>query len=151
MINIDWFQPYKHLTYSVGAIYLTIFNLPRSLHYKLENICLVGIIPGPHEPDFTVNSRLAPLVRDLLHFWDGVELSVSDGVHIERKLVRCAIICCSCDLPAGSYVAFWDTVLTWVVRNVLSSFLPWKMVLSIPVLIEEVGFLVPIIHIGKML
>lgn len=31
---------------------------------------------------------------------DGVELSVSDGVHIERKLVRCAIICCSCDLPA---------------------------------------------------
>lgn len=101
MINIDWFQPYKHLTYSVGAIYLTIFNLPRSLRYKLENICLVGIIPGPHEPDLTVNSYLAPLVRDLLHFWDGVELSVSDGVHIERKLVRCAIICCSCDLPAG--------------------------------------------------
>jgi len=31
MINIDWFQPYKHLTYSVDAIYLTIFNLPRSL------------------------------------------------------------------------------------------------------------------------
>jgi len=72
MINIDWFQPYNHLTYSVGAIYLTIFNLPRSLRNKLENICLVGIIPGPHEPDLTVNSYLAPLVWDLLHFWDGV-------------------------------------------------------------------------------
>jgi len=50
-----------------------------------------------------------------------------------------------------SYVGFWDTVLTWVVQNVLSSFLPWEMVLIIPVLIEEVGFLVPITRIGKML
>ena len=23
LINIDWFQPYKHIAYSVGAIYLT--------------------------------------------------------------------------------------------------------------------------------
>ena len=101
MINIDWFQPYKHLTYSVGAIYLSVFNLPRSQRYKLQNICLIGIMPGPHEPELTVNSYIAPLVQDLLSFWDGVELSVVNGSHIERKVVRCAIICCSCDLPAG--------------------------------------------------
>ena len=47
MINMDWFQPYKHLTYSVGAIYLSVFNLPRTQRYKLHNICLIGIIPGP--------------------------------------------------------------------------------------------------------
>ena len=38
MINIDWFQPYKHLTYSVGAIYLSVFNLPRKDRYKIKNM-----------------------------------------------------------------------------------------------------------------
>ena len=31
MINVDWFQPYKHINYSVGAIYVVILNLPRHL------------------------------------------------------------------------------------------------------------------------
>ena len=101
MINMDWFQPYKHLTYSVGAIYLSIFNLPRTSRYKLHNICLIGIIPGPREPELTVNPYLNPLVQDLLDLWDGIELEVCSGSHIERKLVRGALICCSCDLPAG--------------------------------------------------
>lgn len=63
MINIDWFQPYKHLTYSVGAIYLTTFNLPRDLRYKLQNVCLIGIMPGPHEPELTVNSCISTFSR----------------------------------------------------------------------------------------
>jgi len=65
LINIDWFQPYKHLSYSVGAIYLAVLNLPRSMQYRLENICLVGIIPGPREPELTVNSYI-----DLLQLWE---------------------------------------------------------------------------------
>ena len=101
MLNIDWFQPYKHLSYSVGAIYLSILNLPRSMRYKLENICLVGLIPGPREPELTVNSYIEPLVQDLKKLWNGVQLSVSCGTNSERKLVRSAVICCSCDLPAG--------------------------------------------------
>ena len=28
LINVDWFQPYKHLTYSVGVIYLSWFTSP---------------------------------------------------------------------------------------------------------------------------
>ena len=31
MMNLDFFQPYKHVQYSMGAIYLTILNLPRSV------------------------------------------------------------------------------------------------------------------------
>lgn len=27
-LNIDWFQPFKYTNYSVGAIYMTILNLP---------------------------------------------------------------------------------------------------------------------------
>lgn len=30
MLNVDWFQPFKHTNYSVGAIYVTILNLPRA-------------------------------------------------------------------------------------------------------------------------
>ena len=28
LINIDWFQPYKDISYSVGVIYAVIINLP---------------------------------------------------------------------------------------------------------------------------
>lgn len=34
-VNVDWFQPFERDIYSVGAIYLTIQNLPRN---KPENI-----------------------------------------------------------------------------------------------------------------
>ena len=43
MLNIDWFQPFKHRQYSVGVIYLVIMNLPRKLQ---ENILLEGLISG---------------------------------------------------------------------------------------------------------
>ena len=49
-LNIDWFNPYKHTQYSIGAVYLTILNLPRTLRYKIENTIIVGLIPGPKEP-----------------------------------------------------------------------------------------------------
>lgn len=50
-LNVDWFQAFdRKAPYSVGAIYLTINNLPRSIRFKKENVILAGIIPGPHEP-----------------------------------------------------------------------------------------------------
>ncbi len=66
MLNVDWFKPYKHLEYSVGAMYLTIMNLPRQKRFKEENVLLVGLIPGPHEPSLNINSFLKTLVEDLL-------------------------------------------------------------------------------------
>ena len=50
-MNMDFFQPYKHLQYSVGAIYCTLMNLPRTERYKVENVLLIGLIPGPREPE----------------------------------------------------------------------------------------------------
>ena len=48
MMNMDFFQPYKHLrNYKVGGIYCVIMNLPRSVRYKEENVLLIGLIPGP--------------------------------------------------------------------------------------------------------
>ena len=69
-MNVDWFQPFTRTQFSVGAIYLAIQNLPRSLRYKDENVILVGVIPGPSEPSLTINSYLAPLVQELQQSWN---------------------------------------------------------------------------------
>lgn len=99
MINVDWFQPYKHINYSVGAIYIVILNLPRHLRYKRENVLLVGIMPGPCESKHDINSYLTPLVNELLLFLDGVNIHVHGfGT---QKLVKCVLLCASCDVPAG--------------------------------------------------
>ena len=50
LLNFDFFQPY-HISYSLGALYLSVLNLPRKIRYKRENMILVGLIPGPHEPE----------------------------------------------------------------------------------------------------
>jgi len=70
MLNCDWFQLFDHSTYSVGILYLVILNLPRSIRFKPENIWIVGIIPGPAEPDYSeLNSYLRPLVKELNYLW----------------------------------------------------------------------------------
>ncbi|OAD75512.1 hypothetical protein PHYBLDRAFT_64428 [Phycomyces blakesleeanus NRRL 1555(-)] len=43
-LNIDWFQPFNGTSYSCGAIYLVINNLPRSGQFKAENTILVGLV-----------------------------------------------------------------------------------------------------------
>lgn len=99
LLNVDWFQPFTHLTYSVGAMYLSFQNLPRRERYRMENIVLLGIIPGPKEPKNDINSYLSHFVVELKEFWHGVEIPVSylPSGHI---VVRLALIGLSCDLPA---------------------------------------------------
>ena len=74
-LNIDWFQPFTNIEYSVGAIYLAIQNLPHSERFKEENIILVDVIPGPSEPKLSINSYLSPLIEDLKIAWyDGIKV-----------------------------------------------------------------------------
>ena len=102
-INIDWFQPFDHVTYSVGAIYITVLNLPSTQRYKLENMFLVAILPGPDEPKHDINEFLRPLVDELLTLWDkGIQVKLSESCSIT---VKCAIGCLSCDIPASRKVA----------------------------------------------
>lgn len=99
MINVDWFQPYKHVQYSVGAIYISILNLPRCERNKTNNVILIGLMPGPHEPSCNMNSYITPLVEELSVLWHGKEMSVHGFT--SKQLVRCVLICAACDLPAG--------------------------------------------------
>ena len=101
MMNLDWFKPCKHTEYSLGALYLTVMNLPRRVRFRQENVLLIGLIPGPREPKHDVNSILAPLVEELLRFWDGVEMS---GQSFSKACVRCILMCVACDIPASRKV-----------------------------------------------
>lgn len=105
ILNIDWFQPYSHTIYSVGAVYLTVMNLSRSVRYKRENIILLGIIPGPSEPEHDINNYLQPLVDELLKLWKGVRfMAYLPSGKKDEILIRCALLCVACDLPAGRKV-----------------------------------------------
>lgn len=99
-LNVDWFQPFKHSQYSCGAVYLSILNLPRSVRYSAENVILVGVIPGPHEPELTMNSFLEPLVKELLDLWGGVVIKTDSSTVV----VRAALLCVACDIPAARKV-----------------------------------------------
>ena len=101
-LNVDWFQPFTHTDYSLGAIYLTIQNLPREIRYKEENIILVQLLPGPSEPKRSINSYMAPLVDELKQAWlKGIDLKIYNGT---CATFRIALACVSCDLPASKKV-----------------------------------------------
>ena len=36
LLNVDWFNPYKHVEYFVGAMYIAILNFPRQIRYLLK-------------------------------------------------------------------------------------------------------------------
>ena len=100
-MNVDWFQPYEHTTHSEGVIFVTVLNLPRNIRYLQEYTLLIGVIPGPKEPKYHINSFLAPFVRDLQTLWSGVVMKMNDGT---QWLVRAALLSVSCDIPAARKV-----------------------------------------------
>ncbi len=99
MLNIDWFRPYKHTPYSVGAIYMVVTNLPRAERFRKENVILVGIIPGPSEPPLHMNSYLKPLVDELNQLWErGIQVTCPDLP--QPITLKAVLICAACDIPA---------------------------------------------------
>ena len=90
-LNIDWLQPYTHANSSVGVIYMTVLNLPRHLRYKRENVILIGIIPRLHEPKYTINSFLKPLVDEQLQLWTGVDFNINTPSGKRNKMIKAAI------------------------------------------------------------
>jgi len=76
-------------------------NLPHSVRYLKKNVLLIGLIPGPKEPNHDINTFLNPFVEELNTFWKGVEMLCNSG---NKRVIRCALLCVACDLPAGRKV-----------------------------------------------
>lgn len=120
-LGIDWFHPFgmrvARKKRSIGAIYAAVQDLPISIRHRPENICIIGIIPGPSEPLKTlghVNPFLRPLVDELLELWDpGVHLS-STPAHSAGRRIRVALGQIIADLQAcravGGFVAESHTI-----------------------------------------
>ena len=103
MLNVDWFQPFKHSIYSVGALYMVLVNLFRAERFKPENVFLVGIIPGPREPKLNINSYLQPLVEELKLLWnDGITVR-AHGMPTE-EVYHAVLLYVGCDVPAARNV-----------------------------------------------
>ena len=98
MIKIDWFQPFKLTQASIGAIYLTVLNLPYQTRFKRQNIILLGIILGTSEPTRYINQYLRPFVDELNKLFTGIPMQVHK---IGIKTVRCILLGVACDMPAG--------------------------------------------------
>ena len=100
MLNLDWFNPFDRSQYSTGAIYGVICNLPREERFKPCNMIIMALLPGPNEAKLhSINNYLAPIVNQLLELWKGVQLITRERP--EGIKIRCALIACSCDIPAA--------------------------------------------------
>lgn len=109
-LSIDWFNPYLNKIAgkksSSGSIVLCCLSLPPSLRYKPENMCLIGVIPGPQEPSKEeINHFLRPLVDVLLE-------SYRDGIFVTRtvrfprgRMTKSALALLVSDLPASRKVS----------------------------------------------
>ena len=102
IMNCNWFQPFKHTTYSVGVLYLVILNLPRAIRFKPENVLIAGIIPGPSETSYSeMNSYLRPSVKELNSLWsEGFTLVRG----VERIVMHAALLTSVCDVPATAKI-----------------------------------------------
>mgnify|MGYP002803532383 CR=1 FL=1 len=99
LLNVDWFNPFKHSPGSIGAVYCVFANLPRNERYKRENILLLALIEG--EPKHDMNTILKPIVDELITLWKGHRF----WIKLKSTLVRVALLCVACDIPAARKVA----------------------------------------------
>ncbi|KAI0740484.1 hypothetical protein C8Q76DRAFT_607829, partial [Earliella scabrosa] len=115
--NLDWYRG----NYSVGAIYLTVDNNPRSKRFLREETFLLTIIPGPDEPSLEqLNYILELFIPDFqelyqgsrkLHLCIGVQMALDED---DPQPVHGYVYIESSDLPASrkstgmlSYTSKW--------------------------------------------
>ena len=102
-MNVNWFNPFRNREYY--AVYLVIINLPRIIRFKWEDVILIGLIAGPSQPQYTINSYIKPIADELLECWEGVILNEGGA----QSLYKFVLICISSDVPAtrnlGGFIA----------------------------------------------
>ncbi len=110
-LNIDWFRPHKASNKSIGAMYMTVLNLPREIRCKLENILLIGVMPSLDYDDGKVTKTepqnitpfLTGLKDELLVLWHkGKKITT----HLYKSVqMKAALLLIACDSPAARKVS----------------------------------------------
>ncbi|EMD34886.1 hypothetical protein CERSUDRAFT_75776 [Gelatoporia subvermispora B] len=86
--------------HSTGVLSMSIANLDTNLRYRVENLILCGLTPGPHELTAEELQHLMDeFVSDLLDLYRN-GITVKTLLHPDGRLVRVVIVCQSCDHPA---------------------------------------------------
>lgn len=109
-IAIDWFNPFSNKEaskkWSIGAIYLICLNLPWHLRFSIENVCVVGIIPGPHEPSLDqANHFINPVVAAFQELWNPGIWIASTPRHPFGRLYRAVIALVLADMIGARQIA----------------------------------------------
>lgn len=90
---------------SLGNISLLCLSLPIHLRYRPEFTFIAGIIPGPGQPSTNqIDSVLRPLLTELKSLWN-LGIKVKTLQHPGGRIIRCALVCLTSDLPAAKKVA----------------------------------------------
>lgn len=103
-LSVDFFNPLTNKAggahWSAGAMSMVLLELPPSLRYRSENMYLVGVIPGRHEPSLDeINCYLEPLVDEAIAMYEqGIFLSRTAAYPLGRRC-RSAIVMIVGDLP----------------------------------------------------
>ncbi|VDB94096.1 unnamed protein product [Peniophora sp. CBMAI 1063] len=105
--GLDWFSYLRSLisaSHSSGPISFNIINLLDPQRYRVMNLVIGGILPGPKEQNTDEVQRFMRIfVNELLRLWQ-------DGFVMETprypggRLVRVILICIICDKPAAHKV-----------------------------------------------
>ena len=74
-------------------------QVPGTDRYLMENIILVGMIPGPMQPEKDINTFLEPLVDDLKILHKGVIIP-NPNSFFGSTTIRAMLTCIGSDLPA---------------------------------------------------
>ena len=85
---VDWFNPFSRSAGEIGLIVIVILNLPRQIRFKIENLIVAGVIPGPKEPALNINSFLKPIVNDLKELEKGILDPCDRKTQIRGKLLQ---------------------------------------------------------------
>lgn len=108
---VDGFQPFEGVQYTLWAVILICLNLPHEIRMKSENLHILSLIDGPHEPsDF--QQYLKPIVDEFLVLWEQ-GMTAYDASRQRRVLFKGMLACCiqdgrasracSCQAEAGHY------------------------------------------------
>lgn len=79
---------------------MVVLNLPRSERFKIPNVILVGMMPGPSEPVGVIHSFLRPLVNDMQALYRGISFNNTSSCLTLNTTIRAVLLCVTCDLPA---------------------------------------------------